>query len=144
MTVDRDDGTLRTFASGATRDTATGKLDMEGFTHPMVEKQFAKYMNMHRYQSDGSLRDSDNWQKGIDLEAYAKSLRRHHDDFWAGHRGFESENGMIADLCGILFNARGYLFEILKARGFELQEFDNGDPIPEKVEMFKRLSDEAK
>lgn len=137
--MSEDNGTIRKFESGATRDTAEGKLDMEGFTHPMVEKQFAKYMNMHRYQSDGEIRDSDNWQKGIDLEAYAKSLRRHHDDFWGQHRGFKSDNGIIADLCGIMFNTRGYLLEVLKARGFNLQDFDGTQPIPEKVELFKKL-----
>ena len=41
-----DNGTIRKFESGATRDTADGKLDPEGFTNPMVMKQFYKYMNM--------------------------------------------------------------------------------------------------
>ena len=84
----KDDKVMRSFDTGATRDTTEGKLDMEGFTHPMVEKQFAKYMNMNRLQSDGQLRDSDNWQKGIPQDAYMKSLRRHHDDAWLQQLGW--------------------------------------------------------
>jgi hypothetical protein len=132
----KDDKVLRSFDSGATRDTAEGKLDMEGFTHPMVMLQFAKYMNMNRVQSDGQLRDSDNWQKGIPTEAYVKSLRRHHDDVWLEWRNFPTEAGMIAALCGIMFNTMGMLKEILQNREWELQDFDGDEPTPE---MQKRL-----
>lgn len=126
-----DDGNIRQFESGATRDTAEGKLDPEGFTHPMVMKQFYKYMSMHRLQSNGELRDSDNWQKGIPIDAYMKSLKRHCDEAWLEHRGFDTENGMIANLCGVLFNGLGYLHEILKERDWVLQDFDGSEPIPE-------------
>lgn len=138
-----DDGTMRSFQSGATRDTGEGKLDMEGFTHPMVEKQFAKYMNMNRLQSDGQLRDSDNWQKGIPVDAYVKSLRRHHDEVWEWHRGFNSKNGVIAALCGVMFNARGLLHEILKERGWQLQDFDGDEPTPEMRERQTRVSQDS-
>jgi hypothetical protein len=106
---------------------------MEGFTHPMVEKQFAKYMNMNRLQSDGQLRDSDNWQKGIPQDAYIKSLKRHYDEMWQNHRGYheEGEAGIIAALCGIIFNAKGYLLEYLKYHDFKLQDFDGTEPTPE-------------
>jgi hypothetical protein len=127
----KDDKVMRSFDTGATRDTAEGKLDMEGFTHPMVEKQFAKYMNMNRLQSDGQLRDSDNWQKGIPQDAYIKSLRRHADEMWQCHRGFPSESGVIAALCGIIFNVKGYLLEHLKYHDFKLQDFDGDEPTPE-------------
>jgi hypothetical protein len=126
-----DDKVMRSFDTGATRDTAEGKLDMEGFTHPMVMKQFAKYMNMNRLQSDGQLRDSDNWQKGIPIDAYMKSLKRHVDELWQGHRGFPTESGMIAALCGIMFNSMGMLHEILKESGWQLQDFDDTQPTPE-------------
>jgi hypothetical protein len=134
-----DDKVMRSFDTGATRDTAEGKLDMEGFTHPMVMKQFAKYMNMNRLQSDGQLRDSDNWQKGIPIDAYMKSLRRHHDDLWQEHRGFTTANGLISALCGIIFNANGYLLEVLKDRQFQLQDFDGDHPTPE----MKKRQDKA-
>ena len=143
MTDTKDDKVMRSFDTGATRDTADGKLDMEGFTHPMVEKQFAKYMNMNRLQSDGQLRDSDNWQKGIPMDAYIKSLRRHHDDVWLFHRGFKDalESGsIIAALCGTIFNAQGYLLEYLKSIDFLLQDFDGVEPTPEMRERQGKLN----
>jgi hypothetical protein len=139
----RDDKVMRSFDTGATRDTAEGKLDMEGFTHPMVMKQFAKYMNMNRLQSDGIPRASDNWQKGIPMEAYMKSLRRHHDDAWLFHRGFKDEldsGSIIAALCGIIFNANGYLLEYLKSIDFLLQDFDGVEPTPEMEKRQAKVS----
>lgn len=132
--ANKDNGTVREFETGATRDTTSGKLDMEGFTHPMVMKQYAKYMNMCRYQSDGNLRASDNWQKGMPKDVYAKSLRRHHDGVWEEHRGFDTEMGLIAHLCAIMFNSMGYLHEVLKERDWKLQDFDGDEPTPEMQE----------
>jgi hypothetical protein len=135
----KDDGVMRAFDTGATRDTAEGKLDPEGFTHPLVMEQFYKYMNMNRLQSDGELRASDNWQKGIPKEAYMKSLKRHCDDVWLEHRGFNSDNGLLAALCGIMFNAMGYMHEELKDNAWQLQEFDNGEPTLEIEERMDLL-----
>jgi len=136
--MSKDDGTVREFDTGATRDTTQGKLEMNGFTHPMVMKQFAKYMNMNRFQSDGTLRASDNWQKGIPKEVYIPSLRRHHDDVWQEYCGFPTESGIIAALCGVMFNSMGLLLEVLKDRGMKLQDFDGDEPTPE---MAKRIQD---
>ena len=142
---DTDNGTIQAFDSGATRDTATGKLDPEGFTHPMVMKQFYKYMNMHRVQSDGKLRDSDNWQKGIPKTAYMKSLKRHCDEVWLNHRGYATDNCIEANLCGVLFNALGYLHEVLKAGDWKMIDFDGDDPIQEIKERLEKLeADNAK
>ena len=71
---------VRKFESGATRDTDEGKLDFEGFLSPLVLERFARYMHKNRVQSDGSLRDSDNWQNLFGEDHYAvcmKSLWRH-------------------------------------------------------------------
>lgn len=141
MTV-KDDGVLRTFDTGATRDTSTDKLDMEGFTHPMVMKQFAKYMNMNRLQSNGTLRDSDNWQAGIPLDVYIKSMKRHFDDVWAEHRGFDTDAGLTASLCGLMFNVMGYLYESLKDMGWELQDFDGEEPTPDMAERKMKIEKE--
>ena len=130
----KDDGILRAFDTGATRDTAEGKLDPEGFTHPMVMEQFYKYMSMNRLQSDGKLRDSDNWQKGIPKTAYMKSLKRHSDEVWKEHRGFPTRSGIIAALCGIMFNSMGMLHEVLRDDGWNLQDFDGDEPTPELEE----------
>jgi hypothetical protein len=104
----------RKFKTGATRDTNEDKLDYEGFIDPIVLKKYAEYMHGHRKQSDGKLRSSDNWQKGIPREEYIKSLLRHTMDLWLEHRGYESREGKEKALCGIMFNSMGYLREILK------------------------------
>lgn len=111
-------GKIRSFDTGATRDTDEGKLDFEGFYSPIVVNRFGEYMTENRVQSDGSLRDSDNWQKGIPLDAYMKSLTRHFHDVWLAHRGYESRDELEKSLCAVLFNAQGYLYEILKERNY--------------------------
>jgi hypothetical protein len=108
---------IRSFESGATRDTAEGKLDYEGFYSPIVMRRFAQYMNLNREQKDGTMRDSDNWQKGIPKDAYMKSMYRHFMDTWMHHRGIETEEDFETALCGLIFNAQGMLFEILKEKG---------------------------
>lgn len=108
---------MRKFKSGATRDTEEDKNDYEGFLSPLVIEAFGKYMSKHRKQSDGKLRDSDNWQKGIPKDVYIKSAFRHFIDWWKEHRKIKSRDGIIDALCGVLFNTQGYLFEILKENG---------------------------
>ena len=107
---------LRTFKTGATRDTDENKLDYDGFLSPLALERFAQYMDGHRTLADGSRRDSDNWQKGIPADAYRKSMWRHFMDFWS-----LSRQGKVGDLiedalCAIIFNAQGYLHELVKAR----------------------------
>lgn len=104
---------MRTFDTGATRDSDTDKLDPEGFLSPVVIERFCEYMHKHRFQADGQMRDSDNWQKGIPRDAYMKSLWRHVLDLWLEHRGFPSRDGLEEALCAICFNAMGYLHEVL-------------------------------
>lgn len=109
-------GKVRKFNTGATRDTNEGKNDYEGFISPLVIKRFGDYMSKHRIQSDGTLRDSDNWKKGIPKEAYIKSAWRHFLDWWFEHRGYKSRDGLEDALCALLFNVQGYLYEILKKK----------------------------
>lgn len=111
---------LRSFETGATRSPDAGRPDPEGFMSPIVVECFSDYMNRNRVQSDGTVRASDNWQKGIPLPVYAKGLSRHYYHFWTRHRGYQVMDPMAAknikdDLCAIMFNAAGYLFELLKA-----------------------------
>ena len=108
------DPSVRTFETGATRDSEEGKLDFEGFFSPLVLRERARYMQRHRVQSDGSLRASDNWQRGIPLDAYMKSGFRHFMDWWLEHRGHKSREGLVNAICGLLFNGMGYLSLILK------------------------------
>ncbi len=107
-------GTARTFDTGATRDTDEGKWDYEGFLSPLVLARYAEYMHKNRIQSDGELRDSDNWQKGIPKDAYMKSMWRHFMDVWMAHRGEEDGPFIDEALCAMLFNVMGYLYEELK------------------------------
>ena len=111
---------MRKFLTGATRDDDVDKLDYEGFISPLVLKRYAQYMHKHRTQTDGKLRDSDNWQKGIPKKQYRKSLCRHSVDAWLIFRGWQEQSDAGEDiedlLCAILFNTKGLLFEILKEK----------------------------
>ncbi len=111
-----DNGTIRQFNTGATRDTAEGKYDYEGFLSPLVIHAYAEYMHSHRKQADGTLRDSDNWQKGIPETVYMKSMWRHLIDVWMHHRGCDMSGLLEHALCGLIFNASGYLHELLKSQ----------------------------
>ena len=104
---------MRTFDTGATRDDEDTKLDFEGFLAPECVVRFAKYMDKHRIQPNGNVRDSDNWQKGMPIDTYMKSGWRHFMDWWLEHRGHESREGLENALCGVIFNAFGYLYEVL-------------------------------
>jgi len=114
---------MRTFDSGATKDNDEDKFDYDGFLSPLVLQRYAEYMHKHRAQSDGKLRDSDNWQKGIPLTVYMKSLWRHFMDVWMWHRvptlkpylfrTLDSDE-IEESLCAVIFNASGYLHEVLK------------------------------
>ena len=117
-------GPVRTFPSGATRDTDANKLDFEGFLSPLAIQEFAEYMHTNRVQSDGTLRSSDNWQKGIPLDAYMKSMWRHFFAVWdkyrAGQRQLppqdDASDKQIENLCALLFNVQGMLHEMVKLR----------------------------
>jgi hypothetical protein len=107
---------MRTFETGATRDTDENKLDYDGFLSPRVLKRYAEYMHRHRRQPDGKLRDSDNWQKGIPLDAYRKSAWRHFMDVWTLARSELTVAGRLdleEAICALLFNLMGYLHELL-------------------------------
>ena len=111
---------MRKFETGAIRDVDTRKLDYDGFLSPLVIKRFAQYMHKHRTLKDGSVRDSDNWQKGIPKVQYRKSLLRHCVDAWSILRGWlkiTDEGEDIEDLlCAIMFNTQGLLHEMLKEK----------------------------
>jgi hypothetical protein len=105
---------MRTFTSGATRNLDDNKLDYEGFLSPLVLERYAQYMHKHRKQADGSMRPSDNWQKGIPIKEYMKSLWRHVMDVWRHVRGLPGEDSFEDSLCAVIFNASGMLHERMK------------------------------
>jgi hypothetical protein len=112
------------FESGATRDTDEAKLDYEGFLCPLVLQRYAEYMHKNRRQKDGVWRSSDNWQKGIPKESYMKSGLRHVVDAWLEHRGHTGREDIEEALCGVMFNAMGYLHELMI-------EKENGTNVPD-------------
>lgn len=112
---------LASYETGAFRNANEHKFDYEGFLSPLALERFAKYMHANRKQRDGSIRDSDNWQKGIPRAAYMKSLWRHMVDTWKIYRGYIAINPdtdkpttLEDSLCGILFNSFGLLHELEK------------------------------
>lgn len=107
---------VRKFETGATRDGDQTKPDLEGFLSPLVIDRYAEYMNKHRLQPDGKIRESDNWQLGIPRTAYMKSGFRHFMDWWRQHRGLRGVDTMEESLCALIFNSMGYLHEILKQK----------------------------
>lgn len=112
---------VRQFDTGATRSQDAGRDDPEGYLSPLVIDRFNAYMTKHRKQPDGSLRESDNWQRGLPLATYIKGMWRHFLHLWTRHRGYPVRDPLAArdveeDLCALLFNVQGYLHETIKAR----------------------------
>ena len=130
---------MRKFNKGATRDTEQGKYEYYGFTHPLLDYCFARYMHKNRTMGDGSLRDSNNWWGGFGKDVVIQSMTRHVEDLKLLHTGYKvyevRENGecrrevltqkekpkkhwkeiTIEDCCNaIRFNSQAYLLEIIK------------------------------
>ena len=97
-------------------------------------------MHKNRLQSDGKMRDSDNWQNGFGFPVLMKSMWRHLKDSWTIHRGHEViriEKGETVKidleeaLCGLMFNTMGYLHEHLTA----MKNMDH----PERDELLREF-----
>lgn len=104
---------MRTFETGATRDSDEDKLDYEGFLSPIALEAFAAYMHKHQFQADGQRRESDNWQLGLPAAQTMKSLWRHVIDLWAIHRGWRQGDPVEA-ACACWFNTQAMLHELLR------------------------------
>lgn len=128
---------MRTFDTGATRDTDEGKYDYTGFLSHDVLERFAEYMHKNRKQSDGKLRSAGNWKKGIPLDVYMESKFRHFMDTWGFHKsGIDSYDMKELEdaLCGELFNTMGYLLTIIQARKAERCNLAKSGTSPEQAE----------
>ena len=107
---------MRVFDTGATRDDDSTKIDYDGFLSPLVLEAYGNYLHKHRIQSDGQLRDSDNWKKGIPIKQYIKSKWRHFMRTWGLTYLKWTEEEMVDSLCAELFNTMGMLHEVLKGK----------------------------
>lgn len=119
------EASVREFGTGATRDLDANKLDFEGFLSPLVLERYAEHMHKARKMPDGSMRESDNWQLGIPMDVYMKSMWRHFFAVWKLHRGLRVtevvkgetiEKDLETELSALLFNVNGMLHETLKAK----------------------------
>jgi len=75
-------------------------------------------MHEKRHLPDGTLRDPDNWTKGMPRLVYLDSLLRHVESIrlhLEGHGASAAEPPLPA-LCAIIFNAMGLMLEILLER----------------------------
>ena len=115
---------IREFETGATRDTSEGKLEYARFLSPIVLKRFAEYMDLHRKQTDGNLREPDNWMNLFGdkhEDVCLDSLWRHLMDVWLINKGFpnEAREDLESALCAMLFNTQAWLFKVLKDKQTE-------------------------
>jgi len=109
---------IRSFSSGANRSSSEGKPDYEGFISPLVTARYGEYMHKHRALPDGTLRASDNWQKGIPKEELVKSGYRHFHDWLMHNDGYATVEPIEESLCALIFNASGYLVQLLQEREY--------------------------
>jgi hypothetical protein len=104
---------MRTFETGATRDSDEGKIDYLGFLSPFALRAFGEYMLQHQVQADGTRRPSDNWKQGIPIDAYMRSAFRHWHEAWESYE----RTGVVdrSALCALFFNVQGVLHEQTKS-----------------------------
>lgn len=125
---------MRTFVTGATRDTSEGKPNYGGYLSSLALRCFGRYMLKHELQADGQRRESGNWKKGIPERVYYESLLRHVlDDLMAlmdGYPAREPDTTIEDALCAILFNTQGMLHERIKRT---LPKAKHTKPVPKLV-----------
>jgi len=129
---------MRTFSTGAKRNEDKEKIDYEGSLSPRVLERYGEFKVSNRVQADGTRRNDDNWQLGIPIESYRKSLIRHVFQAWKIWRGgvVLNEKGEKVDieeaLCAVLFNTQGMLHEILKQKDMA-KDKENIKQLKDKV-----------
>lgn len=118
----------RIFGSGATRDINKDKLAYDQGLSVQVLQAYMEYLGKHRLMKDGSLRDWDNWKKGIPVETYRESMTRHCMDAVRKSVGLPLREEMsLSDLlCAVIFNASGWLFELLVSESKNREGVTNG------------------
>ncbi len=111
---------MRTFKTGATRGSDGGKIDPEAALSPLVLEAYCSYMREHRLEGPRKPREDDDWQKGIPIASYMKSLLRHVLEAWRAYRQKEDMNDA---LFAVMFNTMGLLHENLKKEAYEKHDW---------------------
>jgi hypothetical protein len=75
----------REFEGGAYRDGDHDKLDYARALDPRVLERYVAYLGANRLQSNGVMRDWDNWKQGIPKDVYISSAWRHMHTVWKSH-----------------------------------------------------------
>ncbi len=105
-TVDSPDKEVRTFSTGAIRDSENGKEDMVETISWLAMREYARYMTEKKKQYGEG-----NWSLGIEPKAYLRSAMRHMRKFLC-----EWEYGICEEktnhLCAALFNILGLIHEM--------------------------------
>ncbi|KKL06730.1 hypothetical protein LCGC14_2593110 [marine sediment metagenome] len=109
---------MRQFNTGATRDVVEGKLSYVKGLSPISLRRYMQYLDSSRVQVGGNTRGFDNWKKGIDEDVYLDSMFRHVMDVWLLFDGYNTNDNhgevdLETALCGVIFNAMGFLHEVL-------------------------------
>lgn len=132
--IPHEDAVIRTFETGATRNLDEHP-DIHGFTSPLATAIFARYMHQNRLQADGTYRDSDNWKKGIPIDSYIRSMRRHMQDLELHHTGYGdcAREDLYAAMGGLMFNVQGYMHEIAKMDIEAEREKESDGYTPEEL-----------
>ena len=105
---------VRSWPTGATRDTNDTKLAYNRFLSPEVLTEYCEYLNRHRDTPAGR-REPDNWKgkdrHGLPISVCFESLARH---FWEAWTADEAKQPIPMDsLCAILFNCQAIMYEII-------------------------------
>ena len=113
------DGTeAKVYSTGAFRSSSVDKIDYDGILSPYALEAWSRYLLWCSYLDNGDRRTSDNWQKGMSLIDYRKSLWRHLVDVWRILRGYPpqtKETNLVWACAATLFNINGILHEAIKA-----------------------------
>ncbi len=130
---------MRTFSTGATRDTVKGKLSYVKALSPVALQRYVQYLSNHRLQTDGSIRDFDNWKKGIEQDVYLDGLGRHEMAVWLLCQGYPASDNhgpvtLEDSICGVIFNAMGMLHEILKGKNYGKEETAKATVTPPNMQ----------
>lgn len=135
---------MRKTKTGATRNNDDGKIN---YVHSsvLVERVYCEYMHGNRFQSDGKMRDADNWKKGMPWKWYKKSFLGHIQDvkmLMEGNKVFEDgkEVTLFNAILGARFNLDGMIHTAMD--GYECdRKFTDGKI---KKEFNKRFASELK